>query len=260
MRGQCREYDRTDAIEAVLLRRGGSTVEVSAPRRCGQPGEGVSLPCPAGRPDAEAGPYCETHGGRERAQREAERDWNYVAPASVGDAEAVQTAGCMCLDTRCAYLVVRHELPGGDRRVGTWLTWLGLGSRMQPVPVPGSAREIAVGEQSPADVPHRKHGESMRAWRRRCATVGRMAFDSREAALAAGIAAWRAHVDTVVAEILAARGGTLDWGVPVEPLTEPIIVEPGPGQSAWDVAITIPRRGQLGIATMSGLRPSGEAP
>lgn len=53
-------------------------------------------------------------------------------------------------------------------------------------------------------------------------------------AIAIGRADWRRHVDQTVARIREARGGTLDWGMPIRPLAEPIIVRPEPGESAWD--------------------------
>jgi len=90
--------------------------------RCGAPSAPATcLPCPAGRRDAVAGPYCEAHGGATRAQREAEADWLYVAPASVGSEYDVQNAGCAALCSEHVYVVVRAE---GTR----YTVALGIGS------------------------------------------------------------------------------------------------------------------------------------
>lgn len=55
-----------------------------------------------------------------------------------------------------------------------------------------------------------------------------------EQAIAIGTADWARHVEQTVERIRTARGGTLDWGAPVEPRESPIIVRPEPGESAWD--------------------------
>lgn len=212
MTGPCRELIDAQAFGAA--------------RYCGCPGVGVSLPCPAGRPDADGGPYCEEHGGEGRARREAEADSNFLAPASVGDAMAVLHAGTMMLDSRDAYVMVREER-------GYWLAFLGVGSFFTGVPNPSTRVTWARGEHPPKGVPHRKRGESSEAWRTRCATVGGYRFLTREDAEAEGRRAWRAQVDRHVAEIRASRGGTLAWGVPVEPRSEPIIVD-ATGRNSWD--------------------------
>lgn len=181
---------------------------------CGQPGIGVSLPCPSGRPPAVGGPYCGEHGGRARAQREAESDWNYRAPASVGDEHQVQLAGCASLDSTCVYVVLREEH-------GRWLAWLGLGSHMLPVRSPK------------ARPPRRKRGERKAAYERR-SLLGGCAFDSRDLAESEARAAWQQHVELRVASIRQARGGTLDWGVPVVPAAEPKVLDAtGVKGGAW---------------------------
>jgi hypothetical protein len=48
-----------------------------------------------------------------------------------------------------------------------------------------------------------------------------------------GLAAWRTEVDSAVTEITAARGGTLAWGLPVEPRQAPIVLLAERGQSAY---------------------------
>lgn len=213
--------------------------------RCPVVGISVRLPCPAGRPDAVGGPYCDTHGGADRARAEAARDWGYLAPASVGDSAAVMAAGNMVLQTPHAYVVVRPE---GDH----WLAWLGLGSRLAPVRDPGrltsrQRRAVARGQQEEVARETAKQ------------PGGSAAFPSRQAALERAMTAWRSEVEARVAQIRTARGGTLEWGAPVAPLADPIVVEIGEHGSAWDVAVQIERRAPEGLALISGLRPSGEA-
>lgn len=194
-------------------------LDLSTPlRRCGRPGVGVSLPCPSGRPNAVGGPYCEEHGGLARAQHEAETEWDYVAPASVGDSEAVLSAGCASLDSSNVYVVLRHE---GSR----WLAWLGVGGHM-------------VGVHAPGTRPHRKHHESKAAYEERC-RAGGYAFASREAAEAEGVRVWRETVDRDVADITRQRGGTLSWGMPIAPLADPVVID-ATGRNAWDCVGTGP--------------------
>lgn len=238
-------------------------------KACGLPATPVRLTCPAGRPDASGGPYCDLHGGADAARGEAEADWNYLAPESVGGVAAVLRVGSLCLDTRDAYLVLRHEglRPEGLRPEGpdaascdSWLAFLGLGPNMVIVPVPGSCSTWGMHEPEPEGVPHRRRGEKMSAWRRRCATVGRCRFDTKVGALLAGRAAWLLRVQGREAEIRAARGGTLEWGVSVEPLDEPVVVEVGTGQNAWDAASELQRRSPLAYVLSRWRRPSGEVP
>lgn len=93
---------------------------------CGAPGEGVRLEPPRpGRPFVVGGPYCEAHGGAERARAEADADWMIRAPASVGDASAVLEAGTAALRTSERYVVLRSR--GG----GWWSAGIGLGSRLE---------------------------------------------------------------------------------------------------------------------------------
>lgn len=213
--------------------------------RCSRAGTEVRLRCPAGRPDARAC-YCAAHGGEERARQEAERSWDYVAPASVGDHDDVEEAGCLQLQTPHAYVVLR-QTPVAQG--GTWLAWLGLGSLLRPVKNP-HPRVRLQGNGRP-----RTRGGKTYSGRN-----GALAFDLRERALAQALIEWRAGLDARIDEIRTARGGTLDWGSPVEPLDSPIVIllEQGDWRSAWDIAVTLPRRSRAGAAMVTGLRPSGE--
>lgn len=208
--------------------------------RCGLPAAVVRLPCPLGRPDAVAG-YCDAHGGVTRARAEAERDWMYAAPASVGGPREVEDAGTDSLRSTEAYIVVRHTIPETG---GRWLAWLGLGSHMTVVPNPNA-------------VPSRRGGRRKRS----PGSNGTRAFTTAEDALAEAKKAWHERVEQRVREITAARGGTLDWGTPVAPLKEPIVIrlEQGDTRSAWDLAVELERHGAPGIGWITGLRPSGEA-
>jgi hypothetical protein len=88
--------------------------------------------------------------------------------------------------------------------------------------------------------------------------VGGYRFPSREEAESEGRRAWRESVAGHVDEIRQARGGTLEWGVPVHPLADPIVVD-ATDRNAWDAATSMPRRAGDGLALISGNRPSGEA-
>ncbi len=212
--------------------------------RCGLAGESVSLACPAGRPDATGGPYCPEHGGGVRAEREARADWNFLAPASVGHRGQVLAAGCEGLLTPDRYIVVRQLIePAG----GVWLAWLGLGSAMLEVSNPESA-------------PNRRRGGVRHRRAKDRGLMGTRSFRTREDALRVARDAWARQLAAHVERIRVARGGTLDWGVPVEPAEEPIVIvlEQGEARSAWDLAVVLPRMSRDGLSLVSGLRPSGE--
>jgi hypothetical protein len=210
---------------------------VDPPDHCGLDGVLVRLPCPAGRPDAVGGAYCDEHGGEARARAEAERDWNYLAPASVGDAASVEAAGSEGLDTTHAYVVVRPER-------GLWLAYLGVGSFQIQVANPRGLTALQRRKQRRGQPipPGRAYG-----------------FAAREEALQTAVEEWRQRLVARVREIRAARGATLAWGVPVEPLPEPVVLEIGERENAWDAAARARRRGPPGLGPISGLRPTGEA-
>lgn len=150
---------------------------------CGRPAVEVRLTCPAGRRDATAA-YCEGHGGEERARREAEADWCYAAPESVGGEQRVVEAGCYSLCSEHAVVTVQPSN-------GRWVSGLGTGSHL---------------------------------------TIQRGSYATLLEAEAAGIALWRVRVAEAVESIRRARGGTLAWGLPVEPRATPLVwvlVRPG---------------------------------
>jgi len=208
-------------------------------QQCAREGVQVRLRCPAGRPDAVSA-YCDEHGGEERARRAASRDWNYLAPESVGGAAAVENAGCMQLQTVHAYVVLR-QVP--QQQGGKWLAWRGLGSMLTPVVNPQGQR--------------RSRGGKAKAKQKDAPVTS---FPTREAALELAILESRRATTARVEEIRRARGGTLEWGTPVEPLDEPVVIvlEQGDSRSAWDIAVTLTRRSRSGVAGITGLRPSGE--
>lgn len=88
-------------------------------RRCGRPSVGVRLiraesgtPLrDLGRQAVVEGPYCDEHGGADRARSRALRAWSYAAPDSAGDEGDVVEAGCAALGTPHAYVVIRREQP-----------------------------------------------------------------------------------------------------------------------------------------------------
>ncbi len=211
--------------------------------KCDGLGYAITLTCPADRPDASAGPYCAEHGGAARAEREALADWNYAAPESVGGAMRVAAVGARGLQTTERYVVARQL---SEAQGGAWLVWLGLGSHMLPVTNAGAKPNRRGGARHRRAVEH--------------GTSGTYSFPSREHAIEAGRLAWTAWLAARVHEIRQARGGTLDWGVPVEPAAEPIVIvlEQHDTRTAWDVAKALPRQAGPGVSIVSGLRPSGE--
>ena len=129
----------------------------------------------------------------------------------------------------------------GLKRVAT----LGIGSLM-----------VAV--ENPAATPSRRGGARHRRSGGRAS--GTQAFRELEDALDAARAAWSRRLAERVAAIRAARGGTLEWGLPVEPAAEPIaiVLEQDDRRSGWDVALSLPRLARAGRAALCGLRPTGE--
>jgi hypothetical protein len=167
---------------------------------CGAPAApAVRLPCPAGRPDAVGGPYCEEHGGALRADAAARANWNYLAPACVGDVYAVQSAGCWTLQSEDTMVVVRPAGPRGRNGSDRWTVAHGVGGHLRAVP--GT-------------------------------------WDTALLAERAAIERWRAAHDTALAAIRRARGGTLDWGLPTYARETPLVVfcptwEVGVGNTTW---------------------------
>lgn len=225
--------------------------DLSVWSRCPEDGIGVRLPTPSSRPDAVGGPYCATHGGESRARREAEREWNYLAPAEVGDADAVDAAGHAHLDSTHAYIVLREVPPPANQPTGStrWLAWLGIGSHLTSVP---SGELSAKQRRRVRD--GRPPGPPKRGRKSVCS------FSTREAAEEAARRLWQERLDSHVARIRAMRGGTLAWGVPVGPRMEPIIIAVGPGGDPWEAVARAAQGTETppGLWAMSGLRPSGE--
>lgn len=190
--------------------------------------------------------YCERHGGEKRVLDEIGSDWMVAAPPSVGSGERVLEAGARCLTTREAYVVIRPEKKASaDGYV--WLAWLGVGGTLEQIENPNPPVKLdKVGK------PLTRPRGVKRVPR------GTKSFPSREEALVAAVAAWRRNLDAVLASITSQRGGTLAWGAPIEPLPEPVVLEVPIGSNGWDAAVAAPRRGPVGMALISGLRPTGE--
>jgi len=112
------------------------------------------------------------------------------------------------LDSRHVYVVVRQH-------AGRWIAALGIGGFTEQV-----RRADADPERARKASP--EHRAQHRGSRRR---GGGSSWATREEAVAAGVAAWRA----AVAAAVAAEGGC------VEPRAEPIVLFPAHGQSAWDL-------------------------
>jgi hypothetical protein len=159
------------------------------------------LPCPAGRPDAVAGPYCAAHGGHARAELEARGEWNYAAPACVGNAIAVERAGSWVLTAEHLIVVVRPAGPYGRTGSDRWTVGLGIGTRLRQLP--GTWETALLAER-------------------------------------AAVEAWREAHDAQLAAIRAARGGTLDWGMSTYARDLPRVVacsgwERDAGNATWGV-------------------------
>lgn len=160
--------------------------------------------------------FCEAHGGTDRALRLLAESWMAAAPASVGDAAAVEQAGALSLTSRAVYVVVRPEH-------GIWLAWIGIGSHLLQVANPAGGKLSRDGRPL-----YHRTASGEKRWR------GAMSFRSAESAESAAVDAWRKNVAESVERIRRARGETLSWGLPVKPRTEPIVLKLGEHGSAWD--------------------------
>lgn len=259
--------------------------------RCGaEPAHAVELPTPAGRRNALGGPYCDAHGGHERADREARAEWVYAAPASVGDEDAVLAAGSRGLRTPHCYVVLRQENDAvgpavwhvritpeqsralrdaiGAQRVRD----LGLATRGYNTPDELRARDVAdrvayaIDERpqissSPAGTVERRGWLAYLGVGSMMEQVGSV-HASRDAAYTAALSAWHDGLDAELEAISRARGHALDWGIPVTPRPEPIVVEPRPGETSWDAAIRTERElgakvPRSGVDVFRGARGDG---
>lgn len=217
--------------------------------RCDAPALRVSVDPGAGR-DRVSECLCDEHGGTDRALEMLRRDWAVVAPLSVGDDQAVTDAGTWSLTTTEA--VVRIFREREELIADRWDVAIipdDLPHRPEHVPptrsfgAESTAREWADALTALAlrsEISHRPAGVRARPrpWIAQLGVGSHIvhvgAFVDRAEAIHAGVATWRANIDRVVAQIRDARGGTLDWGMPVQPRSEPVIIESLPGESSWD--------------------------
>jgi hypothetical protein len=246
-------------------------------RACGARARSAIAHPPAGteRPDAKAA-YCDAHGGHERAVTEVARDWMVVAPASVGGYSQVLEAGCMSLVSTDAIVVVRYEAPSTQlaRRAVSISTADGVrlprlphgadrtlldGCRRPVGWAPARAQWVAptgvdvgrvVAALTAAGVPHQVTDEPAvdRAGRWLAYLgVGSMlvavagSHATAAVATSAARAAWGRRVSATVEAIRAARGGTLDWGMPVAPRGESIVATARAGECSWDAYARVHR-------------------
>lgn len=215
---------------------------------------------PGGSRPVERACYCEAHGGAELAVARLQSDWSVRAPLSVDD---VIEAGTMSLSSPEAIVVLRREQP--ERLPERWDLHVSAGQVDRICSQPGyeatlslyfgcerSFRAAADAERRAArlaeldpkhETPRITHHtasvrERRRPWLAQIGIGGMIehvgAFASREEALAAALVAWRQRVDATVAAITRARGGTLEWGMAIEPRSAPIVVEPREGEGSWD--------------------------
>ena len=227
-------------------------------RYCGAPA--IEHWCePGGTRPTERACYCDEHGGAELALARLQADWSVRAPLSVSD---VTEAGTMSLASPEAIVVLRREQP--EQLAERWDVRVSREQADRICERPGyaAARGICVPSQSfracaeaqsrasrlaeldpEHETPRITHHtasvrERRRPWLAQLGIGGMIeqvgAFAARDEALAAALVAWRQRVDATVEAIRRARGGTLEWGLAVEPRSTPIVVEPREGEGSWD--------------------------
>lgn len=195
--------------------------------RCTRIGKRV-VRWPHGRRTSAA--YCPLHGGEKRALQDIDASWNARAPASVGDAQAVQDAGLRGWqhsynDTSLRWVpelvteqwhAVRRGIPGGSR---TFMTRAAAEAYAESVP--------------DAEIRHRRHVR-LAHWVYAVGTYGQTrelgTAATKEEALSQ-LEAWRQRMhEEDVATITKARGGDLHWGLPIPKLAplDPAILNPVP--------------------------------
>ena len=214
---------------------------------------------PGGTRPTERACYCDDHGGAELALARLQAGWSVRAPLSVSD---VTEAGTMTLASPEAVVVLRREQP--EQLAERWDVRVSREQAARICERPGYAfaRRLCVPSQSfgaraeaqkrasrlaeldpERETPRITHHtasvrERRRPWLAQLGIGGMIehvgAFASREEALAAALVAWRQRVDATVAAITRARGGTLEWGLAIEPRSAPIVVEPREGEGSWD--------------------------
>ncbi len=181
------------------------------------------------RPTDEAAwtvPYCPAHAPgtgsyEERMTALLHSQWDVAAPDSVGNHERVLRAGLAGLQSPHAYVVIR-----GPDSYRHWFAWRGLGSLQKPVYPAGveAARRKILANYKGSRRNARAHARAAApAW-----------FPSRATALVRAVTVWREGVEARIDAIRRMRGGTLEWGCPVEPRREPhVILLPAMGGDAW---------------------------
>ena len=225
-----------DRLDAVPVRCAATAIRLSV-----DPGGGRSTVSDC---------LCDEHGGTEMTLARLRGDWAVRAPLSVGDDEAVANAGTWSLtSTEAVVRIFREQDEIIADRWDVAILRDDLLHRPEHVPPTRSfgsastAREWADALTALAlrsEITHRPAGVRARPrpWIAQLGVGSHIvhigAFAKREAAIDAGVAVWRVNLDRVVAEIRAARGGTLDWGMSVQPRTEPLIIESLSGESSWD--------------------------
>lgn len=176
--------------------------------------------------------YCHLHGGTERALQDIENDWNTRAPASVGDAQAVMDAGTMSLSRDFTRVGLRC-VP--DRTTTQWHvirfareTGKGLACRtfMSEAEAEAHCDRVRDGLNQVEGVKIRQQTHiDRRHWIVSLGTYGRLEEKAKAStlmeAIDVGLQLWKETYEGEVEAIRAARGGTLEWGVPI-----PIIEEP----------------------------------
>lgn len=209
---------------------------------------------PGGDREAVVACRCAEHGGAAAALEEIRSDWHVLAPLTVRD---VLGAGSMALSS--PERIVRIMREADEVIADRWHVHISehsfrsLSSAGYDWP-PGPTMTFPSLEEAEAAARRIKemHGPSVEEIRHQPAGVrGRprpwivqlglgsyaihvAACATREEAIERGVEAWRKNLARRVEEIRTARGGTLEWGIPLDPLKEPVVIESMPGESSWD--------------------------
>jgi hypothetical protein len=243
-------------VMSIMARRGHCSALASNAgdswSRCDMPATHYHVE-PGGDREIVSACRCAEHGGPAAALKDIRSDWHVLAPLTVRD---VIGAGSMALSSPERIVRIMREADEIlDERwdvviaAADYARIRAAGHRWPSGPTM-SFPQIDAARQSrkrlvelhgvDSEILHRPAGVRARP-RPWIAQIGVGSFAQHvaacatvEEAVARGIDAWRENLARRVAEIRAARGGTLKWGLPIEPAEAPRVIESLPGESSWD--------------------------
>lgn len=236
---------RVDRCEWRILPEDADRLD-AVPMRCASTAIRLSVD-PGGCRSTVSDCLCDEHGGTETALARLRRDWDVLAPLSVRDVNGTGTTGLATPEMIVRILRERDEIIADRWDVA--IVSDDLPHRPEHIP-PTRSFGTEAKAHSWADalialglrhaITHRPAGVRARPrpWIAQIG-IGSMArhvgaYATREEAIDRGIEAWRANLERRIQEIRAMRGGTLDWGIPVTPREQPMLIESLPGESSWD--------------------------